>query len=276
MKHRLLFFLALLAGVGTLISFSSGPTASLGDLTNSPLSNGSCANCHAGGNFNPTLTVEVLDGSTPITEYMPGQAYRLRVTIDAQNDPAGYGFQAVALQASDDENAGMFSNPDADTKVTPNGGRMYAEHNKRSSTNTFELDWTAPEAGTGSVNFFASGNAVNGANGSSGDSPVQLAAPLTLSEGEITSVPTLASVQQFIAFPNPVQNRLTLHLESTEARNLDVQVTDLTGRNLFNRVWPVQVGENTLRYDAANLPAGTYLVRLSDGSGVETRLFVKK
>lgn len=275
MKKQLLFMGALAGSMALLISFSSGPTSSVGDVTGSPLSNGDCSLCHGGGNYNPTLTVEMLDGDDPVAEYVPGETYRLRITIDAVNDPAGYGFQAVALSGGDDANAGMFENPGTDVNITPFDDRQYAEHNKRSTNNTFEVDWVAPAEGTGDVRLYVSGNAVNGA-GTSGDSPVSLTSPVVLTEGETSSVPTIASLEALTAFPNPVESQLNLLLESSKAHDLDVQIASLDGKNLHNQVWPVQAGGNNLQYDASGLPAGTYLVRLSDGRGVETRLFVKK
>ena len=280
MKKRLLLAGSLATSLIVLFSFSNGPTSGAGDKTGSPLSVPSmsyCNSCHSGGNFNPTISLEVLDGQTPVDKYIPGETYRMRVTVTATSgDPAGYGFQAVALTGQDNANAGMFNNPSVDAKVTPFNDRMYAEHNKRSTMNAFEVDWVAPTAGTGDVRFYASGNVVNGANGSAGDSPVRLLDPLILTEDVSTATQDLIGAQDIRLFPNPVQQELTLSMQAQLSQTLEVQIFSLDGRSVHRQVWPVQAGGNTFAYDASALPAGVYALRISDGHGLTSRLFVKK
>ena len=101
--------------------------------------------------------------------YIPGDDYTVVIDIDHTGNPAGYGFQIVSLQDSDDTGINNFSNFPAQTSDVLINERQYVEHNDRLGSPTIELSWTAPEAGTGDITFYAAGNAVNGNGGTSGD-----------------------------------------------------------------------------------------------------------
>lgn len=164
---------ALLAGGLYLTSYSAGPTASVGDLTGSPLSGITCnaSGCHGGGEaYAPDTEIEVLgaDGET-VSSYTGGTTYTLRVSCATTGTPGGYGFQAVALRGADDTQAGVFGEAPEGFGVTPLGGRDYLEHRRRSPGAAVEIPWTAPAEPGDSVRFYAIVNAVNGNGNSNGD-----------------------------------------------------------------------------------------------------------
>lgn len=164
------FGLAFLAFV---FSSSSGGRASAAGSgnTGAPGESTTCVTCHGGGNFNVGLSINIYNQGTitPITTYSPGQTYSMEVTISNSGLPGGFGFQMVALNASN-SNAGSWLSPSSNTQIATLGnGRSYAEHNGISGTNTFMVDWTAPTTGTGSVTFYSAGNAVNGTGSTAGD-----------------------------------------------------------------------------------------------------------
>ena len=245
MKFKFLYTLFALAGLCFLfISNSNGPGEVQGlDRTGSPLSPGPCQACHSAGAFSPGIEVNVLEGDNPVSSYVPGESYTLRVKANHTGSPAGYGFQAVALQADDDSQAGNFSNPSTDVQITTLNGRQYPEHNKRSNNDTFEVDWEAPVEGTGDVNFYSSIVVANGSGGNAGDGSVFLNTPLTLSEAVVSTNKDNSLLESLRIFPNPVQDELNLLINSREQAQYQFFVTNLAGQVVFSRQISLGAGE---------------------------------
>lgn len=145
----------------------------VGDKTGGPLSTGTCADCHSGGNFSPSVSMEVLDGNNnPVTDYVPGNNYTVNISVTAgAGAPSGYGFQAVALDGANAQ-AGTFGTPTtSNSQISNSGSIQYIEHSGASSSGVFSYPWTAPASGTGNVVFYYMGLAVNGMGNTAGDSP---------------------------------------------------------------------------------------------------------
>lgn len=174
-----------------------GPTRSggaaangLGDRTGSPNSSATCASCHSGGSFNPTMTIEVKDAlSNPVTSYIPGNTYTVEYTVVAgSGTPQGYGMQSVILNSSNTNSGNMVTANTTNSQITNAGGFQYLEHQGFQAGGFFSVDWTAPSAGTGPVSIFGISLAVNGSGNTAGDqvTPTQV---FSLTE----SVPTTIS-----------------------------------------------------------------------------------
>lgn len=132
-----------------------------------------CGTCHSNpGSFgfvNINIDMETTNG-TAVTSYVPGNTYKVAVTINSEvGTPAAYGFQAVALDATN-SNAGTFISEDEMIGIRTVNGRLYAEHNMPSTSQTFVMRWEAPTADVGKVTFYASGNTVNRDGTTAGDS----------------------------------------------------------------------------------------------------------
>ncbi|MFT6924370.1 MAG: hypothetical protein ACJA1C_003392 [Crocinitomicaceae bacterium] len=168
--------------------FSGGPgTGGLGDRTGSPLSSATCSQCHSGGAFNVSVTVDIFDPitSTFITSYVPGTTYEM--TYQVTGNASAYGFQGGALTSANAA-GGSFSSPFGAQLVTISG-RPYIEHvGGPSATGTFQALWTAPASGSGDVTFYGIGLAVNQNGGTSGDN---ISTPLAVTITE--EVPTTIS-----------------------------------------------------------------------------------
>lgn len=144
------------------------------DRTGAPGSDNPCNNptCHTSGSFNPTTGISILneDTMTPVDEYIPGATYIMEVTVTAGTGvPSRYGFQGTAVLASDASNAGTFQNPFEDVQLENVGGRHLVEHSNPSQSNTFRVEWVAPESGSGQVDFYVSAIASNNSGSDSGD-----------------------------------------------------------------------------------------------------------
>ncbi len=145
----------------------------LGDRTGSPIGgpSASCANCHGGGAFSPSISINILDANQDeVTSYIPGDTYTIEYTVTAgSGSPAGYGMQGVTIDASNDAAGNLTSVSTPNTQITASAGFQYLEHSSISVNGVFSANWTAPTAGTGLVTIHARGLAVNGNGGTSGD-----------------------------------------------------------------------------------------------------------
>lgn len=166
-------------------AFSSGPRVRLtGAPGDNPLA---CTQCHTGtlNSFGGSVRVVYPGG----TQYTPGATYRLKIEI---RDPEQmrWGFELSARLASEPANsqAGDLASVDGNTRVLCDGSAaglpkpcspekpvQFAEHvaaGTRPGTPNgvdFEVDWTAPPAGSGAVTFYVAGNAANNNGNNQGD-----------------------------------------------------------------------------------------------------------
>lgn len=284
MKIRLsvFFFLAFIGLLtlsgnknGRASQSGAGNTGAPGDqtLNGAPLT---CTGCHDDNAFNSIVFISVLDtGGVAITHYTPGKLYNARVSINASGTGlSGYGFQMIALRDTGNIDLDGFSdiNPNNYKIATINNGRTYAEHANTSASNTFNVRWTAPAAGTGSVTFYAAGNAVNGNNNSDGDGAsntlLRLFEEITLSDGEeeITSAP-LASIS-----PNPVRDAARLELNLQHAGQYQLTAYNLSGELIWSSERTLPAGISTEWIPTENWEAGTYFLSVN---GMKHRKSVK-
>lgn len=256
-----------------------GNTGAPGDesLGNNPRT---CVSCHAGnGSIQTVINIEVLDdNNTPITEYVPEQTYRVRVSHDvAVGNPAGYGFQVLSLAApfdTDGPDVAGFSNPAANVKIAiADNGRQYAEQNGLSTSEVFEVDWTAPAVGTGAVTFYTCGNAVNDNNSTSGDGAD--CETLELAEGTTSSTTELDDGVQIFLFPNPVREEMKVRLVSAVNAEFDMEIYNMSGQLMMQEEIDFMSGENNFFYNVNSLSTGTYLVKFSNEEKIATAKLLK-
>ncbi|NBC08697.1 MAG: T9SS type A sorting domain-containing protein [Bacteroidetes bacterium] len=278
MKFKMIYTLFTLAGLAFLFwNNSSGAAEVQGqDRTNSPLSNAPCTACHSSGAYSPSVALEVLKDGESVQEYIPGEAYTMRVTANHTGSPASFGFQAVALAGADDLQAGEFSNPADGIQITPLDGRQYPEHSRRNESNVFEVEWTAPVEGSGEVRFYSSVVAANDGAGSGGDGSAFLNDPVVLTEAVTSSREQEALLPELAVFPNPASERLQVQWESQERTAFRVEVYDLNGRLLLQQPQQSMPGVQSTVVDLSNLPQGMYHLRTTDGQRQNVQRFVKQ
>jgi hypothetical protein len=181
------------------LNYPGGASANLGaGYTGASWDNGgltcSQSGCHRGGNYNPTTTLTLLSGTTPVTQYVAGTAYTLSIKIAAASGTPKYAFNAMCATTAYNTNINKWGTMPTGTRNTSAGGRNYVEQSSaRSATGTsptsyytVNIPWTAPVVNTGSVTFYAEGMAVNGTGGTSGDSP---APPISMTITETFPLP---------------------------------------------------------------------------------------
>jgi hypothetical protein len=269
MKLNMLYAIfALAATAFFLTNNANGPANVQGlDRTGSPLSPGTCATvgCHTDGAFNPSLSLKLMRENVEVSEYEPGEDYRLVATITAgTGSPARYGFQTVALTGEGNLNAGTFSVESGMQLVTLNN-RRYAEHSMPRVSNVFEVEWTAPEAGTGVVRFYAACVAANNSGDNFGDGSTFLSSPFTVAE-MVTGLAAAGDLSfEFSVFPNPAEDAVQVNLQSEAGGLFELHLMDMQGKFLQRVAWDVVPGDNARSLDVQTLPAGVYLMRISDG-----------
>lgn len=176
--------LLLLACTILFTSYQDGPGTSGGAYIGAPGELGTtCGTCHKNPGSYGFVFIDIKmlrPNGTAVNAYIPGNSYDIVITVNSEvGTPAGYGFQAVALDNANN-NAGTFASENANIDIETINNRLYAEHNTPSPTNVFTVRWQAPSASSGTVTFYASGNAVNGDGTRTGDSGLGTG-PATLS-----------------------------------------------------------------------------------------------
>lgn len=264
MRKILLFIssFAILTIFSISITSSSGGRASAANEGNTGApgdNNQTCISCHNGGPIQASIEIKVTDSTgNTVTDYIPETTYDVEVLVTpTAGTPLGYGFQLVCL--ADANNTGLpgWQNPESNVKITSAKGRSYAEHNDVTTNNSFKLKWKAPALGSGSITFYASGNAVNKNSATSGDG----AAKTTLSLGEDGGPPASIDVLSIATpkiYPTQIVSNFTI-----ENFNGEIEIFDLNGKiiqsqniNSLNQ----QVNLNTSK-------AGLYLMKLINNEG---------
>jgi Secretion system C-terminal sorting domain/Reeler domain len=264
MKFKNIYTVAAILGLFILLQSRSGGPATQGNLrvTGAP-TEGTCANstCHTAGSFDPSLSIELLDGANIVTKYDPGKTYTLRITTTAGNgNPARYGFQAVSLNASNAQ-AGDWGTPPMGMQVKAISSKKYIEHNAPRNTGQVDLPWVAPAAGTGLVTFYSASIASNNNTQTSGDGMANN--KLEVEENTTSSITELGKeLAKIEVMPNPVADMLNLRITSRLAGSHKIRIFDANGSVVKMEATNLQVGQNTASVPVGELTPGIYLVQL--------------
>ena len=150
-------------------AYSSGPDPGLSGAPG----DGNCTSCHTGtvNSGAGTLTITFPDPNG----WVAGLKYRLKVSL---SDPTAkrWGFELTNRKEASTIFAGSFATVSGtSTTQIIRGAPQYVSHtlagtfNQQVTQAAWEIDWTAPAAGTGTVRFYAAGNAANGDGANTGD-----------------------------------------------------------------------------------------------------------
>ncbi len=273
----LILLLAMGNKNGRASSANRGNTGAPGDELSLGLPK-TCANCHNQGPITASLAISVLDANNqPVTQYQPGQQYTAQVKITATGSGlVGYGFQMIALRDAGNTDLDGFSdqNPNNYKIASISNGRTYAEHDNISVSNTFNVKWTAPVAGTGSVTFYAAGNGVNANGGTGGDgsglNSLQLTEAGTASEAE-----PFAAMAPMAVFPSPMPENAYLKIGQAASGDYRLRAYDNNAKMVWeNQLWLPETGA-TVELPAAAWSPGVYYLQLEGGGGASIVKAVK-
>ena len=269
MKLKFIYTFFGLAAFGLLaLSNSSGRASFSGQgATTAPGDGTVCSSCHNGGNYGASVNVRLKDkvsGET-VTEYTPNETYDVEVIVGTTTAPGGYGFQVIALKDTDNSSVSTWAN-----NVTPNtkfktiGSRQYFEQANVLPDSIMVSEWTAPAAGTGSVTFYAAGNAVNGTGTSANDQAVTNEFTFTESTTSTSSLTKMGI--RMNTFPNPTIDVLNLSLEMNASKELTINIYNLEGKRMETQNVMTQSGDNQFRFDVASYNSGMYFLEVADGT----------
>ncbi|HYG51822.1 MAG TPA: choice-of-anchor V domain-containing protein [Flavobacteriales bacterium] len=272
------FFILLSLGAGSflLMSDDTGVATETGkDRTGSPFNatgGQQCNACHSGGSFSSTIDTRLKDTSGAIvTEYLGGATYTYEVEVTSTAPE--HGFQAIALISGSNANAGTLNASSSNAKIKVLAStRRYAEQTAPSATGLFVMTWIAPAPGSGTVNFYACGNAVNGNGLKTGDDPTS-ATVLTISESPLSGIGENASPPVNV-YPNPVSD--FVYINPSFAGTVQLLLTSIDGKTVNNqRDYFVPGFASVL--DVRNLPKGTYILSIVNNKDevVQTTKIIK-
>lgn len=177
--------LALVTLMGYLcMNNTSGSHTWNGGRTNASFDNGNCGTgtgCHTGGSYNPTVTLQLLDGTTPVTTYTSNKNYTFRITITGTGTSSSteYGMQGVCVQSSSNNNINNWGSMPTGSKTYTISGRTYISHSSPRPSNVFNIPWTSPATTTGNITFYSAGIVANGNNQYTGDNEAHSSLTIT-------------------------------------------------------------------------------------------------
>ena len=201
MKQKIVLFVFVGLVSVLLSSYRSGYAAQAGGDGTGATGSSGCS-CH-GFSSSIATTVELDSAGVPVTTYIPGMAYTVKIaaTNGTTSTLSSFGFQVAVVQStnagtSGAVGAGTWGSMPTNVQLTTaaNSGlpmdlveqssRIAATSGSGGNGTTYveSIPWTAPASGTGSVVIYGVMNAVNGNGSSSGDKN-NVATPVTITEG---------------------------------------------------------------------------------------------
>lgn len=277
-----LAILSLANSGGRASTSNQGNTGAPGDEA---LANGdarTCQSCHATGDIQVSMLLEVLDADgASIAAYTPNEIYTARVTISSEAGPTpnGYGFQMVSLFNSDNNDVNGWLSEGHSDNVQIAGStrtnRVYAEHRGVRNSNEFLVQWQAPEAGSGDLTFYAAGIGANANANRTGDGAV-IPQTLTLAESTTSSISSLekAGIELSVA-PNPAKDILFINIGSPLSGKLNLRIFDTFGRLIVNEKQQLFEGNQIKRLSINHLHEGIYWLQIiHEGKSATRKVFV--
>jgi hypothetical protein len=257
-------------------SYSGGPP---NGLTGAP-GEGNCTQCHAGNALNSGNGSLSIDGPS---FYTPGEVYTITVSLQDAGQ-SRWGFEFTPL------NKGTLAVTDAATTQSSSAGSNH--YIKHTSAGTFDntgngpvswsFAWTAPATDEGEISFYASGNAANSNNSTSGDFIYTTSFVSSPATG-LEPAPQPASFALLSVVPNPFNPSAEIRYQLNQAGDVRLDVYDLAGRQVARLVDGTQgAGQHSARWNGQTAAgqaaaAGLYLARLEhNGQAQVTRMLLVK
>ncbi len=226
-KTTLSLFAVVVMGYLSLYN-TSGSHVSNGGRTGATFDNGTCATgtgCHTTtGSLSPTTTIQLLDGTTPVTSYTSNKSYTLRISITASGTTSNnkYGFQGVCVQASNNSNINNWGTMPTQTKKVTISSRTYVSHSYKLNSGTIDIPWTSPSTTTGNITFYACGMVTNNNNQNTGDNTATTSLTISPASAGCTT---------------PAVNTNVTHVDCYGAKTGSISVTTTGGSSPFSFDW---------------------------------------
>ncbi|MGR6086917.1 MAG: choice-of-anchor V domain-containing protein [Arcticibacter sp.] len=234
--------------------------------------------CHIGNSLNAAGGSITISAPTLANwQYFPGAVYPISVTVSRAGCPIfGVGFEALRSTGA---NAGTLTAGSGTTLKTATilgNSRTNIVHTLNGGTSstgskTFTFNWTAPAAGTGTVTFYAAGNATNGNGSTSGDFIYTTSQTVTESATGIEEGLIASSIA---IHPNPIVDNINLSFQLKSNEDVTVRIISMEGKLVETAIQEkLQSGKHNLVIPAPT-QKGVYLLELDHSSGTATRKIV--
>ena len=95
-----------------------------------------------------------------------------------------------------------------------------------------------------------------------------------LSANQIAAVFEEGSQNYIYVYPNPTENKVTIDLQTSEIKNVNIELFDLSGKMVFMKFYRT----NMIKLDLNDFETGTYILKLKDENGniVRTEKIIKE
>jgi hypothetical protein len=250
MKKQTILFSSLIV-IFLSTTFMIYPSGSPGGYTGSPADVHNCNSCHNGTTTNVS---DWISSTIPAQGYVPGQTYQISVTGTGSGNK---GFELTAENASDSK-TGSFT-AGSGSKLTNNNHAVTHTTDVSANPHTWTFSWTAPQAGTGTVNFYAAVVV--------GKPNVNLTS-LQVSENTSSDITDL-NESDFKIKPNPAKNFILLKSHYLNGKNF--KIYSISGSLIYNGKFT----ENRTQIDISDLKTGSYLLMIETEKGTITKKFIK-
>lgn len=90
---------------------------------------------------------------------------------------------------------------------------------------------------------------------------------------------SIANIQkrlQMKAYPNPVENQLNIEINNEYSTQVIIDILNLEGQQLISKTFHLQSGSQTLRINLSDLSTGSYILKLSNQSGIHSEQLIIK
>jgi hypothetical protein len=77
------------------------------------------------------------------------------------------------------------------------------------------------------------------------------------------------------SYPNPVKETMQVAINAASNDVATVQITDMSGKTVYTKVYSVAEGDNNISIDATAFTAGSYILKVQLSSGVVVKKFTK-
>lgn len=234
MRNTILILVLAIGSFALLTSELEYLGGSPGGKSGSPGDNNkTCTQCHGG---TASSQEGWLTSNIPASGYVPGETYTITAT-GTHSGVVRFGFEATAEDGNNAKTGSFAITNSTETKFTNNNSAVTHKSSgttPNGNSKSWSFDWTAPEAGTGEVGFYAAFNAANGNGGTSGD--VIYKTTMFATENINTSVgDNLGAKSSIKIFPNPFTNEFSVHVAGTNAKVSGVKVFNSIGNPVYSR-----------------------------------------
>ena len=257
MKKIYALSVIIIPAIVLVFAFTSGPSAG---YTGSPLDGIDCTDCHLPG---PATSVTGwISTDIPMIGYTPGDTYTITLsTPGATTDKMGF---QITCESFDVKTGTWIVTNAQRTKIV--GGTAVthtaAGTDPQGTPNSWTMDWTAPESGTGAVFFYASVNASNNSGTNAGD--VIYVTGIEIPESNIGIAENLESKVGKI-YPNPAKEKAMIDLPEGSV----ILIYDNAG----HQVMATEASASPTALDVSSLEKGVYyLTVIYDGQQCTRRL----